>query len=211
MKNIILIFILFFCKQLFAEDLEITKWFNQESQQFLEIMNNTGANVSDFNKYEKFVSQNFALKSIAYGLINEKIIENNDQETLLEYQKTFKKYLIKTIYNLANTSTSGEITLKDIDLKDKVYIINSDIADGKSSISLYWKVVKINDSYKIIDVIVENTEFEPLDPLGIAPEQAAYDSGAAAPPAGAAAAGAGGEAAEAGEAGEAGEPTEPKQ
>jgi hypothetical protein len=34
-----------------------------------------------------------------------------------------------------------------------------------------------------VDVIVENTEFEPLDPLGIAPEQAAYDSGAAAPPA----------------------------
>ena len=129
MKNIILIFILFFCKQLFAEDLEITKWFNQESQQFLEIMNNTGVNVSDFNKYEKFVSQNFALKSIAYWLINEKIIENNDQETLLEYQKTFKKYLIKTIYNLANTSTSGEITLKYIDLKDKIYIINSDIAD----------------------------------------------------------------------------------
>jgi ABC-type transporter MlaC component len=159
MKNIILIFILFFCKQLFAEDLEITKWFNQESQQFLEIMNNTGTNLSDFNKYEKFVSQNFALKSIAYGLINEKIIENNDQETLLEYQKTFKKYLIKTIYNLANTSTSGEITLKDIDLKDNVYIINSDIADGKSSISLYWKVVKINDSYKIIDVIVENTSY----------------------------------------------------
>ena len=81
------------------------------------------------------------------------------KETLLEYQKTFKKYLIKTIYNIANTSTSGEITLKDIDLKDKVYIINSDIADGKSSISLYWKVVKINDSYKIIDVIVENTSY----------------------------------------------------
>ena len=159
MKRIILILTLFFLNPLFAEDLEITRWFNQESQQFLEIMNNTGVNQSDFNKYENFVSQNFALKSIAYGLINEKIIENNDQETLLEYQQTFKKYLIKTIYNLANTSTSGDITLKDIDLKDKVYIINSDIGDGKSSISLYWKVVKINDSYKIIDVIVENTSY----------------------------------------------------
>lgn len=159
MKKFFLIFVLFFYKPSLTEDLEITKWFNQESQQFLEIMNDTNVDRSDFNKYEKFVDQNFALKSIAYGLINEKVIKKNDQETLLKYQKAFKKYLIKTIDNLANTSVSGNITLKDIDLKDKVYIINSDITDGKSSISLYWKVVKINDNYKIIDVIVENTSY----------------------------------------------------
>ena len=159
MKNIFLILPLFFHSLLLAEDLEITKWFNQESQQFLEIMNNSGINNNDLNKYEKFVEQNFALKSIAYGLINEKVIEKSDKETLSNYQETFKRYLIKTIYNLANTSTSGEITLKDIDLKDNVYIINSDITDGRSSISLYWKVVKIKDNYKIIDVIVENTSY----------------------------------------------------
>lgn len=159
MKNIFLILPLLFHSLLLAEDLEITKWFNQESQQFLEIMNNSGINNNDLNKYEKFVEQNFALKSIAYGLINEKVIEKSDKETLSNYLETFKKYLIKTIYNLANTSTSGEITLKDIDLKDNVYIINSDITDGRSSISLYWKVVKIKDNYKIIDVIVENTSY----------------------------------------------------
>lgn len=159
MKKIFFIFALFLYEPLLAEDLEITKWFNQESQQFLEIMNDTSVDKSDFNKYEKFVEQNFALKSIAYGLINEKVIEGNDQETLLKYQKAFKKYLIKTIDNLANTSVSGDIILKDIDLKDKVYIINSNITDGKSSISLYWKVVKINNDYKIIDVIVENTSY----------------------------------------------------
>ena len=159
MKKFFLIFFLFFYEPSLAEDLEITKWFNQESQQFLEIMNDDNVDRSDFNKYEKFVEQNFALKSIAYGLINEKVIEKNDQETLLKYQKAFKKYLIKTIDNLANTSVSGDITLKDIDLKDYVYIINSNITDGKSSISLYWKVVKINNNYKIIDVIVENTSY----------------------------------------------------
>ena len=159
MKNIFLILPLFFHSLLLAEELEITKWFNQESQQFLEIMNNSGINNNDLNKYEKFVEQNFALKSIAYGLINEKVIEKSDKETLSNYQETFKKYLIKTIYNLANTSTSGEISLKDIDLKDNIYIINSDITDGRSSISLYWKVVKIKDNYKIIDVIVENTSY----------------------------------------------------
>ena len=159
MKKIFLILLIFFQSLLLADDLEITKWFNQESQQFLEIMNNSGVNSNDLNKYEKFVEQNFALKSIAYGLINEKVIEKSDEETLSNYQETFKRYLTKTIYNLANTSTSGEITLKDIDLKDNVYIINSDITDGKSSISLYWKVVKIKDNYKIIDVIVENTSY----------------------------------------------------
>ena len=159
MKNIFLILQLLFHSLLLAEDLDVTKWFNQESQQFLEIMNNSGINNNDLNKYEKFVEQNFALKSIAYGLINEKVIEKSDKETLSNYQETFKRYLIKTIYNLANTSTSGEISLKDIDLKDNIYIINSDITDGRSSISLYWKVVKIKDNYKIIDVIVENTSY----------------------------------------------------
>ena len=79
MKNIFLILPLFFHSLLLAEDLEITKWFNQESQQFLEIMNNSGINNNDLNKYEKFVEQNFALKSIAYGLINEKVIEKSDK------------------------------------------------------------------------------------------------------------------------------------
>ena len=126
MKKIFLILPLLFHSLILAEDLEITNWFNQESKQFLEIMNNSGINNNDLNKYEKFVEQNFALKSIAYGLINEKVIEKSDKDTLSNYQETFKRYLIKTIYNLANTSTSGEITLKDIDLKDNVYIINSD-------------------------------------------------------------------------------------
>ena len=77
----------------------------------------------------------------------------------MRYEDTFKSYLTKTIYNLANSSTSGDISLKDIDVKDGVYIINSDISDRTSSISLYWKVAKINDSYKILDIIVENTSY----------------------------------------------------
>ncbi|MDB3974401.1 ABC transporter substrate-binding protein [Alphaproteobacteria bacterium] len=159
MKKYILISIFFILKPIIAEDLEITKWFNQESEQFLEIMNNPDKKDYNFEKYEKFVERNFALKSISYGLINEKIIEENSEETLLEYQDTFKKYLINTIYNLANTTTSGKIILRDIDLKDKIFIINSEIKDGRSSISLYWKVFKADDKYKIVDVIVENTSY----------------------------------------------------
>jgi len=158
--KISILILFFFSNFSYAEDIEITNWFNQESKEFLEIMNN--ANVEkhqNYEKYKKFVETNFALKSIAFGLLNEKIIKKNDEETLLRYEVTFKSYLTKTIYNLANTSTSGEIKLKDIDVKDGVYIINSDISDKTSSVSLYWKVAKIKDSYKILDIIVENTSY----------------------------------------------------
>jgi len=113
----------------------------------------------NYEKYKEFVETNFALKSVAFGLLNEKIIKNSDEETLSRYENTFKAYLTKTIYNLANSSTSGEIILKDIDIKDGVYIINSDISDKTSSVSLYWKVAKIKNSYKILDIVVENTSY----------------------------------------------------
>ena len=92
-------------------------------------------------------------------LLNQFVLVLIFLQTLLKYENTFKAYLTKTIYNLANSSTSGEIILKDIDVKDGVYIINSDISDKASAISLYWKVAKINNSYKILDIIVENTSY----------------------------------------------------
>ena len=143
-----------------AEDLEITNWFNKESEQFLEIMNNSNVEKHyNYEEYQNFIDNNFAIKSIAFGLLNEEIIDQTDTETLNLYIESFRVYLTKTIYNLANSSTSGKIDLRDIDLKDNVYIINSDISDGSSSISLYWKVVKVRNSYKILDVIVENTSY----------------------------------------------------
>ena len=160
MFRLLTLILFFFISWSYAEDLEITNWFNQESKEFLEIMNNADVEKhQNYEKYKEFVETNFALKSIAFGLLNEKIIKKNDEETLLRYEIIFKDYLTKTIYNLANTSTSGEIKLKDIDVKDGVYIINSDISDKTSSVSLYWKVAKIKDSYKILDIIVENTSY----------------------------------------------------
>ena len=125
-----------FLNQAFAEDLEITNWFNQESKQFLEIMNNADVeNHYNYEKYQKFVENNFAVKSIAFGLLNENIMNETDEITLNKYVNTFKSHLTKTIYNLANSNTSGDIELKDIDIKDGIYIINSDIFDKNSSIS----------------------------------------------------------------------------
>ena len=49
--------------------------------------------------------------------------------------------------------------LKDVDIKDDIYIIKSVISDKKSSANLYWKVIDIGTSFKIIDVIVENTSY----------------------------------------------------
>ena len=158
-KNLFILLFLY-TNIVFSDDLEITKWFNKESKQFLEIMNNSDVEKhQDYQKYQEFVENNFAIKSIAYGLISEKIINNNKEELLIIYQDTFKSYLTKTIYNLANSTTTGKIQLRDIDIKDNVYIINSLISDDSSSISLYWKVVKIKGGYKILDVIVENTSY----------------------------------------------------
>ena len=152
--------LIFFFQFSFAVEEEITSWFNQESEKFLEIMNNSdGQNNENYDDYVKFVEKNFAVKSIAYGLIPESILSKSDKSDLKNYEVSFQNYITKTIYNLSNNATSGEIKLIDIDLKDNIYQINSKIIDGRDSINLYWKVASINSSFKILDVIVENTSY----------------------------------------------------
>ena len=159
MKYLILPLIFFF-QFSYAIEEEITNWFNQESEKFLEIMNNSdGQNNENYDDYVNFVEKNFAVKSIAYGLIPESILSKSDKSDLKNYETSFQNYITKTIYNLSNNTTSGEIQLVDIDLKDNIYQINSKITEGRNSISLYWKVASINSSFKILDVIVENTSY----------------------------------------------------
>ena len=152
--------LIFFFQFSYAVEEEIINWFNQESEKFLEIMNNSdGQNNENYDEYVKFVEKNFAVKSIAYGLIPESVISKSEKSDLKDYERSFQNYLTKTIYNLSNNTTSGEIELVDIDLKDNIYQINSKIIEGRNSISLYWKVASINSSFKILDVIVENTSY----------------------------------------------------
>ena len=139
---------------------EVSEWFERESNQFLEIISNyEGTENENYEKYKYFVNKNFAIKSIAYGLIGEKIINNSSENELSSYLNAFTDYLIKTIYKLANSNSSGSIVLKDVDIKNDIYIIKSEISDKKSSANLYWKVIDTGKSYKIIDVIVENTSY----------------------------------------------------
>ncbi len=139
---------------------EVSEWFEKESSQFLEIINNNeGTESENYERYKYFVNKNFAVKSIAYGLIGENIINKSSKSELSIYLSAFTDYLIKTIYKLANTSTSSLITLIDVDVKDNIYIIKSEISDRKTSANLYWKVIDTGSSYKIIDVIVENTSY----------------------------------------------------
>ena len=159
MKKLIIIFSLIFSFSI-LEASEVSEWFEKESNQFLEIINNNqGAESNNYDKYKYFVNKNFAVKSIAYGLIGENIINRSTENELSLYLEVFTDYLIKTIYNLSNSSSSSTIILKDVDIKDDIYIIKSEISDKKSSASLYWKVVDIGSSFKIIDVIVENTSY----------------------------------------------------
>ncbi len=139
---------------------EVSEWFEKESNQFLEIINNNeGTESENYEKYKYFVNKNFAIKSIAYGLVGESIVKQSTDNELSLYIDVFTDYLIKTIYKLANSSTSSSIILKDVDVKNDIYIIKSEISDKKSSANLYWKVINTGSSFKIIDVIIENTSY----------------------------------------------------
>ena len=159
MKKLIVLFCLFYSFST-THASEVTAWFKNESNQFLEIINNSeGTENENYERYKFFVNKNFAVKSIAYGLIGENIIEKSSQNELSLYVEVFTDYLIKTIYKLANSNSSSSIVLKDVDINDDIYIIKSEINNKKSSASLYWKVIDTGSSYKIIDVIVENTSY----------------------------------------------------
>ena len=159
MKRFLIIFGIFFSFSS-IEASEVSEWFEKESNQFLEIINNKeGTESENYEKYKYFINKNFAVKSIAYGLIGENIINESSKNELSIYLDVFTDYLITTIYKLANSSSSSSITLKDVDVKENIYIIKSEISDKKTSANLYWKVIDTGSSFKIIDVIVENTSY----------------------------------------------------
>ena len=159
MKKIIIVVSLIFSFSTLNAS-EVSEWFEKESNLFLEIINNNeGTESENYEKYKLFVNKNFAIKSIAYGLIGDSIINKSSEDELSLYLNVFTDYLIKTIYKLANSTSSGSIIFKDVDIKDNIYIIKSEISDKKSSANLYWKVIDTGKSFKIIDVIVENTSY----------------------------------------------------
>ena len=159
MKNLLIIFcIIFYFSNIQAS--EVSEWFERESSQFLEIINNNeGTESENYEKYKYFINKNFAIKSIAYGLIGDSVVDNSSKNELSIYISVFTDYLIKTIYKLANSNSSSSIILQDVDIKGNIFIIKSEISDKKSSANLYWKVIDTGSSYKIIDVIVENTSY----------------------------------------------------
>ena len=84
MKNfIILIGILLSFSTIEAS--EVSEWFEKESNQFLEIINNNqGTESENYEKYKHFDNKNFAVKSIAYGLIGEKIVNKSSSNPLIQ-------------------------------------------------------------------------------------------------------------------------------
>ena len=69
---------------------EVSEWFEKESNQFLEIINNNkGTESSNYDKYKYFINKNFAVKSIAYGLIGENIINRSTESELSLYLEVF--------------------------------------------------------------------------------------------------------------------------
>ena len=88
--------LIFYFQFSYAVEEEITSWFNQESEKFLEIMNNSdGQNNENYNEYVEFVENNFAVKSIAYGLIPESVLSKSDKSDLKNYEISFQNYITK--------------------------------------------------------------------------------------------------------------------
>ena len=75
MKNfLILIGIIFSFSTLEAS--EVSEWFEKESNQFLEIINNNeGTENENYEKYKYFINKNFAVKSIYYQNRNAQLEE----------------------------------------------------------------------------------------------------------------------------------------
>ena len=159
MKFLLFIFLFVFHLSYSSEE-DVSSWFKQESEQFLLIMNNSkGEDNENYDNYSLFIEKNFAIKSIAYGLVPESVLSKSDENDIERYIESFKKYLTNTIYNLSNNRTSGTVELVDIDYDGSIYQIKSNISDGDNSVSLYWKVALIKSEFKILDVIVENTSY----------------------------------------------------
>ena len=105
MKKLLIIFGVIFSFST-IEASEVSEWFEKESNQFLEIINNNeGTENENYEKYKYFINKNFAVKSIAYGLIGDNIINKSSKNELSIYLNVFTDYLITTIYKLANTIT----------------------------------------------------------------------------------------------------------
>ena len=70
---------------------EVSEWFKKESNQFLEIINNNeGTENENYENYKYFINKNFAIKSIAYGLIGEIIINKSSKNELSLYPHQFQ-------------------------------------------------------------------------------------------------------------------------
>ena len=90
--RILLIIFIFSFSSLKASD--VSEWFDKESNLFLEIMNNNeGTESENYERYIYFVTKNFAIKSIAYGLIGENTINKSSKSDLSLYLDVFNDYL----------------------------------------------------------------------------------------------------------------------
>ena len=95
--------LVFFFQFSYAVEEEITSWFNQESEKFLEIMNNSdGQNNENYYEYVKFVEKNF------------EYVEQNFANKVREvyYDKNSKK----NIYGKATKDEKDELKEEGIDL-----------------------------------------------------------------------------------------------
>ena len=159
-KAIILILLFFFSqKPLFSYSSTPTAFIN-------ELVNDAINQLADKNlneKQKKILIEKIALENVdinALGLYTlGELRKSANKEDILNYQKAFEKYFLKSLTSRLNDYSSSKFEILGEDKKSSNYtIINSRIipSDGNPEIKIDWRVFTKNPDKPLIrDLIVE--------------------------------------------------------
>tara|TARA_Y100000591_G_scaffold173516_1_gene149863 strand:- start:1 stop:597 length:597 start_codon:yes stop_codon:yes gene_type:complete len=143
------------------------KAYSNDPKQFvLELVNDSISKLSDKNltkKEKEIFVENIALDNVdinALGLYTlGEIRKTSEKGTLIRYQKSFKKYFLKSLTSRLSDYSSSKFEVISSDKKSASYtIVSSTVSpeDGGPKIKIDWRIYTKNPEKPLIrDLIVE--------------------------------------------------------
>ena len=131
-----------------------------------ELVNEAISNLSDKNLdknqkasfIEKIALENVDINALGLYTLGE-LRKSSSEEDILKYQKSFKKYFLKTLTSRLNDYSSSKFEIIGEDKKSANYtIVNTKISptDGSPEIKIDWRIYTKNPDKPLIrDLIVE--------------------------------------------------------
>tara|TARA_X000000950_G_scaffold228374_1_gene275875 strand:+ start:1225 stop:1821 length:597 start_codon:yes stop_codon:yes gene_type:complete len=131
-----------------------------------ELVNDAISKLSDKNLNQDQKSnfiENLALENVdinALGLYTlGELRKSSEKETILNYQKSFKKYFLKSLTSRLNDYSSSKFEILGVEKKSNNYtIVNSKVMpiDGGPDVKIDWRIYTKNPEKPLIrDLIVE--------------------------------------------------------